>query len=357
MKPMPLTTKASLLVKEYVWLSLALATGTACAYAGAIENGFVNLDDNAYVFENPMVRNGLSPATVAWAFRTLDYGNWHPLTWLSLEADYQRFGLDPRGFHLTNVILHAANTVSLFWVLRFMTGAAGRSAWVAAFFALHPLHVESVAWVAARKDVLSTFFLFLSLLAWLAYVRRPAVWKYVLSVVLFAFSLMAKAMGVTLPLLLLLLDFWPLARWPGAATDCQERVRNAVLLVTEKLPFFFLSGSMAALGVYSQARAGAMYYASLPVACRLLMVPVNYLTYLAQMFWPCDLAVFYPHPGAALPWWKPLSALAAMALITLLIFGRGGGRPYLPVGWLWFLIALLPVIGLVQIGAQATADR
>ena len=347
-----------MLAKNYFWLSIVLAAGTAWAYAGTLENGFVDLDDNVYVYQNPMVRRGLSGPGVAWAFRTLEYGNWHPLTWLSLEADRQFFGLGPRGFHRTNVVLHVANTVLLFWAVRLMTGAALRSAWVAAFFALHPLHVESVAWVAGRKDVLSTFFLFLCLLAWLAYVRRPAVWKYALSVVLFALSLMAKAMGVTLPLVLLLLDFWPLARWPGAAADREERIRNAISLVIEKLPFFLLSAAMTALGVFAQAHGGAMVYGrSLPVASRILLVPVNYLTYLGQMFWPVDLAVLYPHPGADLPWWKPLSALAALALITLLVLRRGGGRPYLPVGWLWFLIALLPVIGLVQIGCQATADR
>jgi protein O-mannosyl-transferase len=353
-----MTTNTALLAKDYVWLSVLLAVGTVWAYAGALENGFVNLDDNVYVYENPMVRNGLSRAAAAWAFRTLDYGNWHPLTWLSLQADCQCFGLDPRGFHVTNLFLHTANTVLLFWLLRLMTGAVGRSACVAALFALHPLHVESVAWVAGRKDVLSTFFLFLCLLAWLAYVRRPAVWKHALSVVLFAFSLMAKPMGISLPVILLLLDFWPLARWPAVATGRQERVRNAISLVIEKLPFFLLSAAMTALGVFAQADAGGMHYGhSLPVVSRVLMVPVNYLTYLGQMFWPVDLAVFYPHPGATLPWWKPLAALTTLALVTALVLRPGRSRPYLPVGWLWFLIALLPAIGLVQIGAQATADR
>jgi tetratricopeptide (TPR) repeat protein len=372
-----------------MWLSnklglcLALALGTAYVYAGSLENRFVNFDDDRYIYANPMVRSGLSGPAVAWAFSTFHEGNWHPLTWLSLEADCEFYGLNARAYHATNLALHAANTVLLFWLIHLMTGAVGRSVWVAAFFALHPLHVESVAWASERKDVLSTFFLFLCLLAWLAYVRRPSVGKYVLSLVLFALSLMSKAMGVTLPLLLLLLDFWPLRHWPGAAAGPHNqqspdyssahtnpkrkrgtathwpRLRSGLVwLAVEKIPFCLLSGAIAALAVFTQSHSQAMDYAdSIPLSARLLTVPVNYVTYLWQTVWPIDLAVLYPHPGANLPLWKPLASVAVLTAVTILAQRARGKRPYLLFGWLWFLLTLLPVIGLVQVGGQATADR
>ncbi|HVA45235.1 MAG TPA: tetratricopeptide repeat protein [Pirellulales bacterium] len=339
-------------------LCAALALGTAVVYAGSLENEFVNFDDDRYVYENPTVRGGLSREAVAWAFSTFQEGNWHPLTWLSLQADRSLFGLTPRAYHTTNLVLHTANTLLLFWIIRLMAGAVGRSVWIAAFFALHPLHVESVAWASERKDVLSTFFLFLCLLSWVAYARRPAVGKYLLSLALFALSLMSKAMGVTLPLVLLLLDFWPLDRWPQAELDRRRQLRTGAILLIEKLPFCLFSGAIAATAVFTQSHGSTMDYGhSIPLSARLLTVPVNYVTYLWQTFWPVDLAVLYPHPGADLPHWKPLGAVVELAAVTTLVLRKRSTRPYLLFGWLWFLIALLPVIGLVQIGGQATADR
>jgi tetratricopeptide (TPR) repeat protein len=347
------------ILQLFIALGLALATGLA--YNRVRSSEFVNLDDDVYVYENNVVRMGLTRTSVNWAFTTGYLGNWHPLTWLSLELDYALFELNPVGYHETSLALHIANTLLLFWLLSRLTGALGRSACAAAFFALHPLHVESVAWISERKDVLSTFFLFLSILAWQAYARRGKGWRYAAAVVLFVFSLMSKVMGITLPLVLLLLDAWPLDRWrrggdaPPAIASGQMTIGRLVL---EKLPFFLISFAFAAASVLLQGRSGAMDYGrSLTFAQRLSIIPVNYVTYLAQTFWPVDLVVLYPHPGADLPLWKPLGALLLLVLITAIVVRLRKSLPYLAVGWFWYLITLLPVIGLVQLGRQATADR
>jgi protein O-mannosyl-transferase len=348
------------LLNREVCISVGLALVTGLSYIGILSSDFVNFDDDLYVYENQAVQMGLSRPSVNWAFTNTELANWHPLTWLSLEADYQLFGLHPAGFHATNLLLHIANTVALFWLLRKMTGAVGRSAWVAAFFALHPLHVESVAWISERKDVLSTFFLILSLLLWQLYARRSVFRYYALAVLLFVLSLMAKAMGVTLPLLLVLLDFWPLARWTDTATVGQpgDATPATISLTMEKLPFFLLGAFFAAIAILAQGRSGAMDYGNtLSLRARLLTAPLNYVTYLRQTFWPADLVVLYTHPGENLPWDKPLAAVLLLVLITAAAAWLRRSRPYLLFGWLWFLITLLPVIGLVQVGEQATADR
>jgi len=341
-----------------IFICLALALATVACYKNLVNSGFVNLDDDYYVTRNPWVQMGLSRPSVHWAFTTMAVANWHPLTWLSLELDYQLFGPAPAGFHATNLVLHVANTLLLYWLLRRWTGAAGRSACVAAFFSLHPLHVESVAWITERKDVLSTLFLLLSLLAWQVYVRRAGVGAYAASLTLFILSLMAKPMGITLPLLLLLLDFWPLARGGEVGPNRTPWMPSKAMLVAEKLPFFLVSAACAAVTVLAQGHGGALAYGrSLSLADRLLAVPVNYLIYLRQTLWPAGLAVFYRHPGGDLPMWQPLAAAVVLALVTISARWLRQTRPYLTVGWFWFLISLLPVIGLVQTGAQATADR
>lgn len=345
-----------------ICLSVALALATAVGYLGVLSNGFVNLDDDLYVYANAAVQRGLSRPSVNWAFTTTYLGNWHPLTWLSLELDYQCFGLRPAGYHATNLFFHVASTVVLFWLLRTITGALGRSACAAAFFALHPLHVESVAWISERKDVLGTFFFLLSMLLWQFYARRSRMWGYALAVALFVLSLMSKAMGITLPLVLLLLDYWPLGRWPRKAAapsrEARDRPSTATVLVAEKLPFFLLSAAFAAITVLVQGKSGALDYGrSLSFGDRLLLAPVNYVTYLRQTFWPVDLAVLYPHPGGDLAWWRPLVATLGLLLVTAACWRLRKSFAYLLVGWLWFLVTLLPVIGLVQVGRQATADR
>jgi len=346
-----------------ILISIGLALATALPYRSVLSSDFVNLDDDVYVYENNVVQMGLTRLSVNWAFTTTYLGNWHPLTWLSLELDRRLFDLNPHGYHATSLALHVANTVLLFWLLRNLTGALGRSACAAAFFALHPLHVESVAWISERKDVLSAFFLLLSILAWQGYARRASVRGYALAVVFFIFSLMSKAMGITLPLVLLLLDVWPLARWQRGsnASPSQLAPSNQTTpprLIVEKLPFFLISAAFAAVSVLLQGRSGAMDYGrSLTVAQRLLIVPVNYVTYLWQTVWPVDLVVLYPHPGKNLHLWMPLGALVLLLAITVLVVRLSRSLPYLLTGWLWFLITLLPVSGLVQLGRQATADR
>ncbi|HEV3339088.1 MAG TPA: tetratricopeptide repeat protein [Pirellulales bacterium] len=351
------------LCREYL-ISFVLAAATACSFAGVLSNGFVNFDDDLYVYENRMVQKGLSRPAVNWAFTNTQAANWHPLTWLSLQLDYELFELDPAGYHATSLALHVANTLLIFWLLNRMTGDLWPSACVAGLFALHPLHVESVAWIAERKDVLGTFFLLLSIVCWHAYTRRRAVRPYLLAVGLFVLSLMAKSMGVSLPFLLLLLDVWPLGRWPRQRIDDEVPAAKssglpAVLaLLAEKLPFFLVAAAFAAVAVLAQGAVGAVEYGqSLPFSQRLLQLPVNYAAYLRLTFWPAGLAMFYPHPGANLPWWKPVAATALLTLITAAALRLKRPAPYLLVGWLWFLVTLLPVIGLVQLGRQAVADR
>ncbi|MBI4578027.1 MAG: tetratricopeptide repeat protein [Planctomycetes bacterium] len=329
-------------------LAAALALATAALYARVAGFEFVNYDDSYYVTENWPIQQGLARAS-AWALTARHASNWHPLTWLSHALDFQAFGLWAGGHHLVSAALHVANTVLLFLVLLHMTGSPGRSALVAAVFALHPLHVESVAWVAERKDVLSTLFWFLTMASWLRWVRRPRLGAYLLALACLALGLAAKPMLVTLPLVLLLLDLWPLGRlragrpWP---------------LVREKLPLFALSAASSVVTYAVQQRWGSMSDADLvPLGARLSNALVAYAGYLRQTVWPTELAVIYPHPVDALPAWKVAAAGALLAALTALAIAGRRRRPHLTVGWLWFLGTLVPVIGLVQVGAQAMADR
>jgi tetratricopeptide (TPR) repeat protein len=355
-------------IEDQRYLILAvLNLGTLALYWPVTGSNFVNLDDPEYVMANPMVANGITLNGILSAFSTGQAANWHPLTWLSHMLDCQLFGMRPGLHHLTNVWLHMANSVMLFLILERMTAAIWRSAIVAALFAWHPLHVESVAWISERKDVLSTFFLFAALLAYISYARLPSVLRYSKVMFLFALSLMSKQMTVTAPFLLLLLDFWPLGRvdskrasnrqLQGTAINCNSnRVRFSVRqLIIEKLPLLALSVAAGAMTLLAQATSMAPLEA-LPLSARIGNALTAYVLYLKNMLWPSQLTVMYLHTGQALPSAITI-AVFLLALISVLCFSTRRGRPYLSVGWAWFITALLPVIGIVQVGQQSMADR
>ena len=338
-------------------LSLFLIVSVAAVYAQTAGFAFVDYDDPDYVVKNPRVPGGLSWDGIKWAFTTRHDSNWFPLVWLSLMLDRELFGVGAGGFHLVNTALHIASTVLLFWVLRRYSGALWSSFFVAALFGLHPLHVESVAWVAERKDVLSTLFWMLTMLAYIRYVERPVVWRYVAVCVLYALGLMAKSMLVTLPFVLLVMDYWPLRRlWP--VVDSEDSAGGGPLrLIIEKTPLFVLSAASCVITFIAQKTGGAVVkFSAFPLSCRLSNTPVAYCDYILKMFWPVDLAVYYPHPGKALAGWKVAVSVAALLIITIAVILLRRRR-YLLAGWLWYLGTLVPVIGLVQVGGQAIADR
>jgi tetratricopeptide (TPR) repeat protein len=333
-------------------IALALFLATLACYAQVVGNGFVNFDDNLYVSDNRQVQAGLSVGSVVWSWTTFHAGYYQPLTWLSLQLDAQLFGTAAWGYHLSNLLWHAANVVLLFALLRRLTGAVWRSAAVAALFAVHPLHVESVAWVTERKDVLSTFWALVTLLAYHRYAERPSLSRYLAVLVAFALGLMAKPMLVTLPCVLLLLDWWPLRRWQGEAGPRASSWR----LLGEKLPLFALAALFSAVTVLAQNQAGALVpLQRIPLAVRVAHAPVACVWYLGKTFWPAGLAPFYPHPGPDLTAWQ----VGGATLLLLAITGAAlaARRPYCLVGWLWFLGMLVPVLGLVQAGEQPWADR
>jgi tetratricopeptide (TPR) repeat protein len=336
-------------------VAAALATAVCALYFPVVGHDFVALDDGAYVVDNPRVRAGLGVASAAWAFGTFTASNWHPLAWISHLLDVRLFGLGAGGHHLTNLLLHAANSALLLLALAALTGALWRSALVAAFFALHPLHVESVAWVAERKDVLCALFWMLTLLAYRRYAARPGPARYLAVAGATAAALLSKPMAVTLPFVLLLLDYWPLGRWrPGAARPAWSP--RALLL--EKLPLIALSAGAAALTLAAQRAGGAVGSSAVyPFALRAANAVLSVATYARQALWPADLAVFYPFPRA----WPGAASLGAAAAFVLAGFAAAAlwrrSRPALSVGWLWYLGTLVPVLGLVQVGDQAHADR
>jgi len=317
---------------------------------------FINLDDSDYVTENEHVKGGLTLNGIIWAFTTFGASNWHPLTWISLMLDYQLFGLKAGGFHMTNVLLHTANTLLLFLVLKKMTGSVYRSGFVALAFAIHPLHVESVAWVAERKDVLSTLFWLLTMWAYAGYVRRGSSFWYVTGVLLFAAGLMAKPMLVTLPFALLLLDYWPLNRlelagWRGRARSAGTR------LIWEKIPLFILSAISIVITVIAQRRGGAVITTRvLHIWWRISNAIVSYAIYIVKMFVPVRLAVFYPNMSPPRLTETVAAGIFIVCITVGIIFGVRRWK-YLATGWLWYIGTLVPVIGIVQVGAQAYADR
>lgn len=347
---------------------IILALATFAVYGEVGSHPFIHFDDGAYVFDNQAVQGGLTLKGVHWAFTTLYAGYWMPLTWLSHMLDCQLFGLSAGGPHFTNLLFHIANTLLLFlWLLR-ATRAPGPAFLVAALFAWHPLHVESVAWVAERKDVLSTFFWLLTMWAYLWYTERPAGGRYFLIILCFALGLMAKPMLVTLPLALLLLDYWPLHRWaPDPELTSRENWASSRWhrlsslcrpLIWEKVPLLILSLICGVVTVYAQKESGALArLGEIPLTERVATALVAYVWYPLKMLWPSRLAVLYPHPLDAIPLWQALGAGLILALISLLLVRLRRRYPYLLMGWLWYLGTLLPVIGLVQVGDQAWADR
>ena len=333
----------------------ALAVITFIVYRQVPHNDFVLYDDNAYVTNNPAISNGLTLESVLWAFKAPRVGFWHPLTIISHMLDCELFGQKPFWHHLVSLLFHIANTLLLFLILKNMTAALWQSAFVAAAFALHPLHVESVAWVAQRKDVLSTLFWLLTMAAYVHYIRRPDAARYLLTLLLFALGLMAKPMLVTLPFVLLLLDYWPLQRMTldVPAVDRRRLITN---LICEKLPFFVLAAVFSLIAFYAE-RGFDAFSLKLPFSVRLGNAFVSYAAYIGKMIWPARLAVLYPHQGLNLPLWQVFAGFLTIAVLSIWIFRLGRRYKYLPVGWLWYLGTLVPVIGLFQIGIHAMADR
>lgn len=345
-KPGPHEPMVPLPWQKLAAISLALAVVVALAFLPGLDGNFLSWDDPRYVTRNSHIQS-FSWQTVVWAFTSFDAANWHPLTWLSLALDHWFYGLEPFGYHLTNLIIHAMNAILVFLVLYRLTGSPWRSLAVAVLFAVHPLRVESVSWVAERKDVLSAFFWLLTMAAYVRYVRLKTVASYVLVVVILAMGLMSKPVVITLPAVLLLLDYWPLRRLNWQA-------------VREKLPLFALSLVCVALTVAAQRSGGAMQVDPIPFFERAANSLVAYVQYLVLTVWPLNLSPWYSHPsleGPSLSSWHVLGATVFLLGITALAVLRGGRRRYLPVGWFWFLGTLVPMIGLLQVGRQGMADR
>lgn len=338
-------------------IAALLFVGVLTLYWPALNSAFVNYDDPAYVTKNPQVLQGLSRSNVDWAFKTTMEANWHPVTWISHMADVQMFGANPRGHHAVNIFLHALNVVLLFFVLFNVTGSLPRSALVAALFAFHPLNVECVAWIAERKSLLSMFFFLVALGTYGWYAERRSVVRYLPVAFAFAVGLAAKPMIVTLPILFLVWDYWPLERYSSQSENSTDRP-GILALVAEKIPLFALSAASSGITLYVQRASGALGRADvLPLAWRIKNALYSYGMYIVKGLWPAGLAVFYPHPEGSLALWKVAAAGLLIVVISVLAYGYRKEHPYLLTGWLWYLLAMLPMIGLVQAGRQGMADR
>ena len=343
-------------------LCLLLTIAVLVCYNPVVHNGFLNYDDDQYITNNAHVRAGLTGATVKWAFTAYDKANWHPLTWLSHALDFELFGLNPAGHHYGNVLLHVVNAVLLFLLLQSATGFRWRSLMVAALFALHPINVESVAWAAERKNVLSTTLFLLALYAYDWYARQPGVRRYAAVALLFALGLLAKPQVITFPLLLLLWDYWPLRRIGAPSLGAPEAQgsmpRMSVgWLVLEKIPLLLLSAASAVVTMKAQQAGGAIQaFSQYNLPLRLETALIAYVRYLGKAIWPAKLVALYPHPVTLYPAWHVGGAALLLLVITVLAL-PARDRRYLAVGWFWFLGSLVPMIGLVQVGAQAMADR
>ena len=332
-----------------ILVSLCLIIAILIPYRQAINFDFVGYDDELYVTKNLNVQKGFTAEGVKWAFTTFHSANWHPITWLSHILDCELYGLNPMGHHWTSLQIHLTNTLLLFFILQYMTGALWRSVFVAALFALHPLHVESVAWVAERKDVLCTFFGMLTISAYIMYVKKRNLLRYSLVFIFLSLGLMAKPMLVTLPFLLLLLDFWPL-----------ERLRSETVsrLILEKVPLLVPVVISSCLTFMAQQSSGAVKpLESFSLTVRVANAFVSYASYVVKAIWPHNLTVFYPHPGNALPLWQVLGAILLVGGACVPAIRSLKKYPYIAVGLFWYLGMLVPVIGLVQVGQQAMADR
>jgi len=346
-------------------IGLFLITAVLLVYWQVQNFSFVNIDDSVYVYENPHVRAGLTFDGLIWAFTTNKAANWHPLTWLSHMLDCQLFGLDPGAHHWTNLLFHMANSLLLFFIFNKMTGTIWRSAFVAGLFALHPLHVESVAWISERKDVLSTFFGLLSIGAYVRYAERKHRLSYLMCVLFLGLGLMAKPMLVSFPFVLLLLDFWPLKRFAGENYSAPRTGaaavfagRNLFPLIREKIPLFILVFLLSVTAITAQQSKGAVQTLEyFPFHFRIYNALITYVTYIAKTVWPSHLSIYYPHPGNTLLLWQVAGAASLLIVITVMVVRISGRYPYAVVGWFWYLGTLVPVIGLVQVGTQAMADR
>jgi protein O-mannosyl-transferase len=342
--------------RQALGLAALLFVITVWAYFPVVHHPFVNYDDPDYVTDNTRVQQGITGSTVAWAFTTMESANWHPLTWFSHALDCEFFGLHPSGHHATSLFFHALNAVLLFWLLWKATGKLGRSLVVAAFFALHPINVESVAWVAERKSLLCMLFILLTLAAYGWYVRNVTVERYLVVAMCFAFALMAKPMAVTLPFALLLIDIWPLHRLSLRASEPQSAPQRPLLaLAVEKLPLFAMTAASCVVTVVAQRRVIKPLQV-VPFGARVVNAIYSYVAYIAKAFWPSHLAVFYAQQGSRLAAWQVILCAAVLVTVSVTAW-KLRSLSYFLMGWLWFLGTLVPMIGLVQVGDQGMADR
>ncbi len=356
MEPHPLPAKTISSRHHLPLILLALAIVTMAVYWQVHGFDFLNYDDGDYVTDNSHIQDGLTRKSIIWAFTTAHAVNWHPMTWMSHMLDYQIFKLWAGGHHLTNLLFHIANSLLLFLVFRKMTGCIWRSAFVAAVFALHPLHVQSVAWVSERKDLLSAFFWMLTLWAYARYAQRPGWAAYIWIIIFFILGLLSKPMVVTLPFVLLLLDYWPLHRFRLGGAEDHRHVPIAGL-IQEKIPLFLLSAISAGITFSVQQQGGAVEsFDAIPFTERLANAFITYVTYIIKTLFPTKLAAFYPYPES-FSGWKVFAAVMMIAVLTGLALWFIHRAPYVTVGWLWFAGTLVPVIGIVQVGFQSMADR
>jgi len=342
-----------------VLLCMTLAVMTLSVYLQVGSHQFISFDDYQYVKDNPHVSGGITGKNILWAFTSIEASNWHPVTWMSHMADVQLYGMSPRSHHLTNVVIHTASSLLLLLLLLRCTGSLWKSWFVAVLFALHPLHVESVAWVAERKDVLSAFFGLLTLFFYSGYVAKQKPGRYLLALFSFLLGLMSKPMLVTLPIIMLLMDYWPLGRYrqEGQGQSLQQLLGKMLSLIKEKIPFFALTLPSIVLTIYAQHQGGSVAgLKEIPLLLRTGNALIAYVKYIGKILWPSDLAIFYPLP-AAVPLWQVIGSLSILVLLSTGVIRAGRRCPYLILGWFWFLITLLPVIGLVQVGGQSMADR
>jgi protein O-mannosyl-transferase len=340
-------------------LCLVLAIMTLSVYLQVGSHQFISFDDYQYVRDNPHVSGGITGKNVLWAFTSIEASNWHPVTWISHMADVQLYRMNPRYHHLTNVVIHTASSLLLLLLLLRCTGSLWKSSFVAALFALHPLHVESVAWVAERKDVLSAFFGILTLFFYSGYLARKTPGRYLLALFSFLLGLMSKPMLVTLPVIMLLMDYWPLGRYrqENQGQSARQLMGRMLSLIKEKTPFFALTLPSVVLTIYAQHQGGSVAgLKEIPLLLRTGNALIAYVKYIGKILWPSDLAIFYPLP-TAVPLWQVIGSLLILVLLSTGAIRAGRRYPYLVLGWFWFLITLLPVIGLIQVGGQSMADR